>query len=321
MQHTEFPKFVPDQLLTPLHLNQVFDYLDEQERLTRRCLIGIGIGCGLVPKANATGTEITITHGSGVTSEGYLIPWEGRTFNEFVAFDPVKERYYDRFVDTAVKQKRFDLWELVEAGTVEASQPLSGAFLADKVVLLFVELLEENNKNCDPNSCDNKGVKVTVTFRPLLVTRTDAEHLIGESSGGGELISLQLSELRMRRFEVPATRLDDTASVFRGYLKLLDGPFLRSVESALSAAYQRFLPLVADLYPTNPFAGLANRFRFLFDGSLSVTQVLHVQYYFDLFSDVLEGYAELRRCGAKLSGVCCPDPDLFPRHLLLGEAQ
>ena len=321
MQYTEFPKFVPDQLLTSLHLNQVFNYLDEQERLTRRCLIGIGISCGLLPKPNATGTEITITHGCGVTSEGYLITWEQRTFNEFVAFDPVKERYYDRFVDTAAKQKRFDLWELVEAGTLEASQPLSSSFLADKVVLLFVEFLEENNKNCDPNSCDDKGVKVTVTFRPLLVTRADAEHLISEDNGNGELISLQLPELRMRRFDVPATRLDDTASVFSGYLKLLGRPFLESVESTLSAAYQSLRPLVVDLYPANPFAGVANRFKFLFDGSLSIAQMLHLQYYFDLFSDILEGYSELRQRGTKLSGVCCPSPGLFPRHLLLGEAQ
>ncbi len=42
-----YPEFVADQVLTADHLNELFDYLDEQDRLTRRCLIGIGIVCGL----------------------------------------------------------------------------------------------------------------------------------------------------------------------------------------------------------------------------------------------------------------------------------
>ena len=39
--------FEPDQVLTNDHLNELFDYLDVQERLTRNKLIGIGIVCGL----------------------------------------------------------------------------------------------------------------------------------------------------------------------------------------------------------------------------------------------------------------------------------
>ena len=42
-----FPVFEANQVLTSGHLNDVFDYLDEQTRLTRSNLIGIGIVCGL----------------------------------------------------------------------------------------------------------------------------------------------------------------------------------------------------------------------------------------------------------------------------------
>ena len=42
-----YPDFVPDQLLTSEDLNSLFGYLDEQGRLTRTNLIGVGIVCGL----------------------------------------------------------------------------------------------------------------------------------------------------------------------------------------------------------------------------------------------------------------------------------
>lgn len=322
MQYNEFPKFVPDQLLTSDHLNQVFNYLDEQERLTRTCLIGIGIVCGLEVSTDTAGTEVTISKGCGVTSEGYLVTVPTTSYQEFAVFDPVKERYYDRFVDLATKTKKFDLFELVQSGVIEGSTPLTEAFLKDKVVLIFVELLEEPAKNCDPNSCDNKGVKVTVTFRPLLVEKKDADTLISQAGGSGSWgqASLKLPEFRMRRFDVPATSLASSAAVFEAFLKPLDAAFFTNLEKALSAAYSIFGSLVADTYPSDPFAGLANRFKFLSSGVLTPEQMLQLQYYYDLFSDVLLAYDELRLTARRADGLCCPDPSLFPRHLLLGEA-
>ena len=44
-----YPFFEANQVLSNEHLNQLFNYLDEQERLTRTNLIGIGIVCGLEP--------------------------------------------------------------------------------------------------------------------------------------------------------------------------------------------------------------------------------------------------------------------------------
>src|SRR5262245_43275256 len=66
-----YPVFQANQVLTRRHLNDVFDYLDGQTRLTRANLIGIGIVCGLEVKL--AGTTISLSRGCGVTSEGYLI--------------------------------------------------------------------------------------------------------------------------------------------------------------------------------------------------------------------------------------------------------
>jgi hypothetical protein len=322
MQYNEFPKFVPDQLLMSDHLNQVFNYLDEQERVTRTCLIGVGIVCGLEVKTNANGTAITITAGCGITTEGYLIQVPEMTYTERVDYDPVKERYYDRFVNLTTKKKKFDLFELVQSGVVEESVLLTDAFISEKVVMLFVELLEEQSKNCDPNSCDNKGVEVTVTFRPLLVAKADAAALKTVAGAGTNLNGdlWKLPEMRMPRVDVPATSLVDSTAVFEAFLAPFTEKFLEKVEKTLSKTYTLLRDLVVDAYPSDPFKNLAKNFNFLLTQNMTMAQLLHTQYYYDLFSDILLSYDELRRAGGCLAGVCCPDDD-FPRHLLLGEAK
>src|SRR5882757_62236 len=66
-----FPVFQPDQVLTNQHLNDLFNYLDQQERLSRCKLLGSGIVCGL--DISHTADTINITKGCGITSQGYLI--------------------------------------------------------------------------------------------------------------------------------------------------------------------------------------------------------------------------------------------------------
>ena len=43
---TSYPVFESGQVLTSRHLNDLVEYLDEQDRLTRNKLVGIGIVCG-----------------------------------------------------------------------------------------------------------------------------------------------------------------------------------------------------------------------------------------------------------------------------------
>src|SRR6478672_6394130 len=109
-QPISFPEFVADQLLTAKNLNDLFHYLDVQERGTRINLIGIGIVCGLELKVNSVGTEVTITKGCGITSQGYLVRWDETKFQNYKAYDAAKELVYPPFY-SAGKQK-FDIDEL-----------------------------------------------------------------------------------------------------------------------------------------------------------------------------------------------------------------
>ena len=184
-----YPKFVPDQLLTSTDLNNLFNFLDQQQRMTRTNLIGIGIVCGLEVKKSSAGDTIFISRGCGVTSHGYLITLDDTVYDQFTEYDALQQDDYENvFVDLSgsTPQSRFDLLELHPSGvtpeTPTDNQPkkLTELDLAEYAVLVFVELLETDNRNCDPSNCDDHGGNVTMTFKPLLIKISDIDEL-GES--------------------------------------------------------------------------------------------------------------------------------------------
>jgi hypothetical protein len=331
-----YPEFVADQVLTAHDLNELFGYLDEQGRMTRTNLIGIGIVCGLQVQTNAAKTEVTITKGCGVTSEGYLVtlpkrtdtknnpmpePAPNTTYTKFALYNQLQEKTYDKFVTGNPKTKKFDLWQLKQADLHPGDADIPPGFLDDKIVMLFVELLEVGNKHCDPNSCDDKGKHYEVNFLPMLVLKDDALTLIGAS---GTTITMDtftgLKEIKLRRFDVPNTNPVSSEDIFDAYKSILSTTFIDDIETALGDAWTRFSAFMSPEFTSNPFTGLAGDFAFINDGSISTEQLKHIQYYYDLFSDFLLAYDEFRKTGMQVVSACCPDSGLFPRHLLLGEA-
>src|ERR1700761_6206301 len=83
----EYIVFEADQVLTNDHLNETFNYLDQQNRWTRNKLIGIGIVCGLDIVLNPG--VIEITQGCGITSQGYLISQDTTQYTYYVPYAPV----------------------------------------------------------------------------------------------------------------------------------------------------------------------------------------------------------------------------------------
>src|ERR1700733_5504482 len=82
----EYIVYEPDQVLTNDHLNETFNYLDQQNRWTRNKLIGIGIVCGF--DIVLSPGIIEITQGSGITSQGYLITQGTTDYKYYVPYVP-----------------------------------------------------------------------------------------------------------------------------------------------------------------------------------------------------------------------------------------
>lgn len=323
-----YPTFEANQVLTNAHLNDLFSYLDEQTRLTRANLIGIGIVCGLQLEFNGTDT-IRVTKGCGITSEGYLILEPSDV--DLVAVRPYTlptDHGYPPFIDATLNPPlQYPLWELLddedEAGAVLLTDPLLG--LNQKAVVLFLELRRDGQRNCAPNNCDDRGAQVTATLRRLLVDVTDLDKIIAVGSTsttylGADLTErLQLPDLRMPRFDVPNTAPVETTQVLQAFQETFRAPKLATATgAALKALYDAFRPVVIDLFPLDPFSTFTNRFGFLDTTPITTAQVRFLQYYWDLFDDLLAAYDELRWKGVDLLCACCPPADLFPRHLMLG---
>jgi len=312
----QYPEFVPDQLLTSEHLNNLFRYADAEGRITRTHLVGLGIVCGLEVKLGAG--SVTITRGCGVTSAGYLVRLEeDTTYTYSRRYDPLTEHKYPLFLNAGGSAEAFPIQQLMQAATAEGTTPLTAASMSGKAVVMFVELRAEGAKNCDPTSCDDKGTTVTVEFLPMLVPAPASALDNGTESAMPSAID-RLPLLRMPRYDVGATALASTAAVLAGYRKILTSDFLKTLESALGAAYTAVRPLVRNETPNNPFDDLASRLSFLHDGNASTDQLLDIQYYYDLCADLVLAYDELRAAAIRVGARCCPDEDQFPRHLLLG---
>ncbi len=327
-----YPIFEANQVLSFSHLNQVFNYLDEQERLTRANLIGIGIVCGLEIHFNPNESPETIhlSRGCGITSQGYLIIEPGDS--SLVSYRPYTlptEIDYPPFKDQTAQQ--YPLWELFPAGEPETT-PLGtpNDFLNDKAVLLFLELKKEGLRNCCANNCDDKGAAVTGTLRRLLIARADLDKIMEAANEAGDGLShgelsdtltaeLGLGDIHLPRYDVPNSNPVSTIDVLAAFQAIFKADKLvDKTAGVLRAAYQTFKPVLGDLYPNDPFATFTDKFGFLDAVPQTPAQVCFLQYYYDLFDDLVKAYDELRRKGVGLMCACIPPDGLFPRHLMLG---
>jgi len=200
-----YPSFQPNQVLTNYHLNRLADFLEQQQRLTRRKLIGTGIACGLVVSLETSAGDgtasIVISHGVGITTEGYLIRldesdctpdeacnMEGngdtpvppevpgdrcicthyRPFTDKNAYAPFRS-------DPANETTQYTIYEIITdpgeaAGNAE---PITETWLnlTEKkwIVLLYLEIFKEEINKCLDESCNEKGKRWKFTVRKLMV--------------------------------------------------------------------------------------------------------------------------------------------------------
>jgi hypothetical protein len=80
-QKQEYPVFVDNQVLTADLLNNMVEYFNAQDNITRLALIGKGIINGLSYEFNTANNSVKIESGTAITSNGSLVDFEGGTFN------------------------------------------------------------------------------------------------------------------------------------------------------------------------------------------------------------------------------------------------
>lgn len=337
-----YPSFEVNQVLSAAHLNTLHDRLDEQNRLTRATLHGVGIACGLEVSMtkSAENATISISKGYGVTSEGYAVIIGDAGFRaDRCRSLEVKDGYEPLLLDKA--DGAGDILELLDSDHEhyldEGTTTIDADDALEMAVVLYVELLETSLKTCTPGSCDDKGKKVTVNLRKLLVPTSylDALHEevageIDKSDAEGDFFPnlaarLDLADLRMPRFDVPATTLTDAESIIAAYKKILINPLddadkslFKRIGEALDAARTAYAPLLDESEKefSSALAALEARFT-----APENSKDAAFQYYYDFLNDLIQAYDEFRAKAFELTALCNPPSRLFPRHLELGEPE
>lgn len=341
-----YPVFEGNQVLTSDQLNELVAYLDEQNRITRAKLIGMGIVCGLeVKPGTAVPLTIDITKGMGITSQGYLMALCDTTVNRYKPYTLPDGVNYAPFQNPQTKVQDVTLYEMVtpdyEPVTGETLTPLSSpaGFLDDKVVLLFMEIGDTDLKSCLGMSCNERGKVREFVIRKLLVSKADMEGKIFPRTCQQTGLfpgKYDLPEIIIRKvlFDHTKTNSKDYFNFSQNYINAIKGDqfvsnfatsstgLYNKLFDALKQTYTDFAAILAPVYNgVNPFAAYPHAsWTSYLNGSSSGPRYLGIQYFYDFIKDLILAYNEFRDSAFELMSECCMNMDCFPQHLMLGEA-
>ena len=334
-----FPFFEADQVLTNKHLNDLFNYLDQQERLTRCKLLGSGIVCGL--DISHTNDTINVTRGCGLTSQGYLMMLCDHTgengYKYYIPFTrpafPNDLEIISQCGDPDLTHIPFfvsanngaaaatdDIQLLLTQSDFDAlsdNSPATGLSqrgdLSKYAVVLFLDVNELKLKNCDTNDCNDKGSVMDFEIKVLLVNK---KLLIGSGNGNGGQFTY--SPVQLRRYNVPVTNLNSSADVLNAFVSLLmSDSILDTLANDLKYCFITYKSLLSGIN-TYPF-GTGTDFKNGLDLIRNNFPVL-LQYYYDFIYDLIKAVHEFNYRAHFIVSECCGDEMAFPFHLTLGEA-
>ena len=342
----QYSSFVDDQVLTSSKLNEFMEYFDEQDRLTRVCLTGVGIACGFKVDFDETVPEITIHQGCGITTDGDLIKLQNdiditeedeehvsgasfKNINEMV--DSITFTHFKVFTDDNVLYPPFQdsgnvitLHELIaDEDALEDTEAiiLDSTILENKVVVLYLESYEKDADICTTTNCDNQGQPNIQNVKVLLIDKDDVENIVNNEDSIFKKHNVYEAILALPRTAVQRLVLNGESggnNNVSSYDKIATAykTKITSAKNELNAAYGDFFNGFSDIL--NIPSGMSNTILNQIDDLDNYTNIERVQYRYALTKNLSDTFNEIADLLLKLKSECCPDINAFPKHLLLG---
>ncbi|WP_433763609.1 hypothetical protein [Flavobacterium ginsenosidimutans] len=336
---TQYRRFTKNQVLTEGNLNEVVDFFDDQDRLSRIYLSGVGIVCGLYPSYNEAQKTISTTQGTGITTDGDLfklyqadvlgnkkIDFDSKTYTHCKVYDNTKAAYKPFFYDGSNKQ--LPLFELLteeqQKKEKDPNFPLT-QFTAntefefkDAVILLYLESYEKESDLCVSLSCDNQGLEIVGNYKILIVSKTVATQIMNHDSMIGKINFVNLyhtlPDLKSNRIVLKKEDFAHLEAIKQTFTK---GIFKNNAVKNLQEGYNQLLtglnmPIVLD--------AIQKKITELFNFEGDPVLPSDFQYRYDLLNDLVDTYNEIRALLLDIEdSYCYPDINAFPKHLMLGE--
>lgn len=316
---TGYTVFEADQVLTHDQLNSLGEYADDHIRLTRTKLAGVGLACGLHPTLN--GTQVKVSKGVGVTTDGDLVYLNAdTTFTHYKPYNNTYPAYPPLYVGGNTANAMYPAFELLTNGTDPAAISLA-SFAANTGIALSatfaVGLMESYLKDddiCSGTDCDNLGKETKNRIKFLLVDQACANALVELVNTPADAF-LNLSVLSVERPIVTSavTTAAQLASLYRATCTNIN----TALTAALSGIYAQCSSFIADIFPTDPYSGWNTKLNAI--KASFVSNDVKIQYYYDFLKDLSETYNAFRDLLFGDNVWCSPDTTSFPKHLLLGD--
>jgi hypothetical protein len=329
---TLYSKFNKNQVLTETQLNGFLDYFDDQGRLTRTSLNGVGIVCGF--KVSLSEDGITITQGRGVTTDGDLVAllnpsltengkkddtlkslhFQSKTFTHYKSFFDNKA-VYKKFLNPEEEQiTLYELSDVADDDFNELSQfkTLESSVLSNMYVLLYVESYAKEDDLCNQLTCDNQGIEQIARLRVLLVSKENAEYIANK-----DIIFSKHNwyETYANLPVVSAPRIVVNPRITRSFARLKTEYFQTLVGSGVLSGLRDGLNSILTKFgdDTIPTSALERVFNF---NKTSVPN--DFQYRYDSLNDLINTYNQIKELLLEMNVECCPTIGAFPKHLMLG---
>lgn len=316
-----YPVFEADQVLSQKELNLLVSHLEEQDRITRKNLIGLGIVCGLeLTFPNAT--TVKIACGTAVTSLGFQINWKDTLFtqyhdleisDQFLKPDFIREPYLDAIFKYAPKYESIkNCFELLPAdASDEDKKPIPNTFFTDKLVILLLEVSLIDQKNCVTTNCDDKGKRIEFKIRPLVIPINEVTKELTTAYQLPELYS----KVTFPRYNVPYKNIITATNVLDGFRKVYKDTFLTEITTSITSVFNDFKNVLPQESNLNILENCKSKITETVD---KYKASVNLQYVWDWISDIVATQNEIINFKKINPSLCCVDENLFPFHVVLG---
>ncbi|MEE4000775.1 hypothetical protein V1T75_10535 [Tenacibaculum sp. FZY0031] len=319
---TEYSKFNANQVLTETQLNAFIDYFDDQNRLSRLGLSGVGLVCGfkVIPKFTIDKTAVTsieILQGASVTTDGDLVQFfdlieenlPSKTFSFYKKFEDT-DGNYERFKNS--QDKQYNLWELHTEEEESYTNLVEFPEIQKMAVLLYLEQYANEDELCSKLTCDNQGIEQINKLRVLLVSIEDLEAIAAKDAiflkHNWYKINHELPVVEARRVVLTENNTQTFAELKAQFDSVVKD---ESISVDLIAGFDT-------IFSKFQKPSIATKLKALFSFS-SLAVPLDFQYRYDAIKDMVDTYNEIKELLLHINVNCCPSIGAFPKHIMLGK--
>ncbi|MDW9382825.1 PKD domain-containing protein [Chryseobacterium sp. JV558] len=349
----QYRKFSKGQYIEdPDQFNEFLDFFEDQDRLSRVLLQGVGIVCGLKPKLiykNRLLNSIQLSQGVAITTDGDLltlnttsktsedlymsdlktVDLENKSFTHFKGYDNFKVKY-PAFYEGS---EQIELWELATAQEAKTDfQTINNLTnLEGKYLLLYLEDYEKEVKPCRGVDCDNHGIQQIRNLKVLVTTASGITHILGEEGFSlPDPVTGVVKPKRQDRLQPHPLFIEDIMEPVKQNRIILER-FVTKNKVEVSDLKKMYIKAIdkAD-YGKSIFEKIAAIAKILripsasyesFKVSLDrvINQETGFQYTYDVIKDLMDTYSEIIELLPKAFTKCLPDFASFPKHIMLGK--